>query len=247
MESIHKLSIAYGFKVIEDASHAVGGSYLGHPVGSCRFSDITIFSFHPVKIITTGEGGMAITNNADLASKMSLLRSHGVTRDPSQMSHVPDGPWFCQQTELGFNYRMTDLQAALGTSQHSRLYEFVSARNILAKRYTEKLDEFPVSVQKISDTAYSAYHLFVINFQDEIHVGARQSIFNYLHESGIGVNVHYIPVHTHPYYTDMGYNWGDFPASEDYYKSAITLPMFPDLTLENQNYVVDKLREAMHL
>ena len=247
MERIHELSLKYGFKIIEDGSHAVGGSYLEHPVGSCRYSDITILSFHPVKIITTGEGGMALTNNPHLASRMSLLRSHGITKDMASMSGDIDGDWSYQQIELGFNYRMTDLQAALGVSQYSRLANFVSARHELAERYTDKLTDFPVSIQKQSGGIYSAYHLFVINFQDEIHIKKRQLIFNHLRKAGIGVNVHYIPVHTQPYYKAMGFDWGDFPISEKYYQSALSLPMFSDLTFDEQDYVVNELRESLSI
>ncbi|MDA8735027.1 UDP-4-amino-4,6-dideoxy-N-acetyl-beta-L-altrosamine transaminase [Porticoccaceae bacterium] len=247
MERIRKLSLKYGFKIIEDASHAVGGSYLEHPVGSCHYSDITILSFHPVKIITTGEGGMALTNNPHLASRMSLLRSHGITKDLASMSGNIDGDWSYQQIELGFNYRMTDLQAALGVSQFRRLTKFVSARHELAERYTGKLTDFPVSIQKQSDRIYSAYHLFVINFQDEIHIKKRQLIFNHLRNAGIGVNVHYIPVHTQPYYKAMGFDWGDFPISERYYQSALSLPMFSDLTFDEQDYVVNELRESLSI
>lgn len=247
MEPIYKLSLKYGFKIIEDASHAVGGSYLKYPVGSCHYSDITILSFHPVKIITTGEGGMALTNNEQLASRMSLLRSHGITKDIDSMSGHIDGDWYYQQIELGFNYRMTDLQAALGVSQYSCLTNFVSTRNELAKRYIDKLKDFPVSIQKQSDGIYSAYHLFVINFQDGNHIKKRQLIFNHLRNAGIGVNIHYIPVHTQPYYKVMGFDWGDFPNSEKYYQSALSLPMFSDLTFDEQDYVVNKLREALSI
>ena len=245
MEAIHRLSLKYDFKIIEDAAHAVGGSYLGYPVGSCRFSDITILSFHPVKIITTGEGGMALTNNPDLARSMSLLRSHGITREHTEMVGESEGPWFYQQKELGFNYRMTDLQAALGTSQHKRLDEFVQVRNDLAIRYIDKLADLPINVQTLSDDIYSAYHLFVINLQDHDHIKSRQRIFVDLREAGIGVNVHYIPVHLHPFYKEMGFTSGDFPFAEKYYQSAITLPMFPTLTINNQDYVVKKLKESL--
>ena len=245
MEAIHRLSLKYDFKIIEDAAHAVGGSYLGYPVGSCRFSDITILSFHPVKIITTGEGGMALTNNPDLARSMSLLRSHGITREHTEMVGENEGPWFYQQKELGFNYRMTDLQAALGTSQHKRLDEFVQVRNDLASRYIDKLADLPISVQTLSDDIYSAYHLFVINLQDHDHIKSRQRIFVDLREAGIGVNVHYIPVHLHPFYKEMGFTSGDFPFAEKYYQSAITLPLFPTLTINNQDYVVKRLKESL--
>lgn len=247
MKSIHKLALKYGFKIIEDASHAVGGSYLDKPVGSCEYSDITIFSFHPVKIITTGEGGMALTNNSNLAHRMSMLRTHGITRNPDSMCDKSNGDWYYEQIDLGFNYRMTDIQACLGTSQFSRLKGFVNTRNKLAERYIRKLYELPISIQKLPNSVYSAYHLFVINLQEEEHVHKRQEIFKQLRIAGIGVNVHYIPVHTHPHFKSMGYNWGDFPVSEAYYQSAISLPMFPDLTHEEQDYVIEQLKLSMHV
>ena len=247
MRAIHKLSLEYGFKIIEDASHAIGGSYFDQPIGSCYFSDITIFSFHPVKIITTGEGGMALTNNSDLAHKMSLLRTHGITRDSDFMTDSSAGGWFYEQIDLGLNYRMTDIQACLGTSQLSRLELFVGSRNKLAERYLNTLKELPISFQKIPKKSYSAFHLFVINLQNEDHIKKRQVIFDYLRKSGIGVNVHYIPVHTHPYYKSMGYNWGDYPISEKYYNSALSLPMFSSLTDEEQDYVAKHLRISLDL
>jgi UDP-4-amino-4,6-dideoxy-N-acetyl-beta-L-altrosamine transaminase len=245
MKAIHELSKEYGFRIIEDASHAIGGRYLNESIGNCKYSDITILSFHPVKIITTGEGGMALTNNPDLARSMSLLRSHGITREHTEMVGENEGPWFYQQKELGFNYRMTDLQAALGTSQHKRLDEFVQVRNDLASRYIDKLADLPISVQTLSDDIYSAYHLFVINLQDHDHIKSRQRIFVDLREAGIGVNVHYIPVHLHPFYKEMGFTSGDFPFAEKYYQSAITLPLFPTLTINNQDYVVKRLKESL--
>jgi UDP-4-amino-4,6-dideoxy-N-acetyl-beta-L-altrosamine transaminase len=247
METIHKLSIQYGFNIIEDASHAVGGSYSGHSVGSCAYSDITVLSFHPVKIITTGEGGMAITNDPQLAEKMALLRCHGITRDAAKMSGDSHGDWYYEQIDLGLNYRMTDIQAALGASQYSRLDEFVAGRNRIATRYNERLADFPVSTQKGSPETCSAYHLFVIKLTQENHVRDRKHIFRSMREAGIGVNVHYIPVHTHPHYKKMGFNYGDFPEAERYYEAALSIPMYPDLTDKNQDYVLGTLRRSLDL
>ena len=247
METIHKLSIQYGFNIIEDASHAVGGSYSGHSVGSCAYSDITVLSFHPVKIITTGEGGMAITNDPQLAEKMALLRCHGITRDAAKMSGDSHGDWYYEQIDLGLNYRMTDIQAALGASQYSRLDEFVAGRNRIATRYNERLADFPVSTQKGSPETCSAYHLFVIKLTQEKHVRDRKHIFRSMREAGIGVNVHYIPVHTHPHYKKMGFNYGDFPEAERYYEAALSIPMYPDLTDKNQDYVLGTLRRSLDL
>lgn len=244
MKSIHQLSKQYNFKIIEDASHAVGGKYLDNAVGSCEFSDITVLSFHPVKIITTAEGGMALTNSKELANKMFLLRSHGITRDIEQMVDDSHGDWFYQQIDLGLNYRMTDIQAALGSSQYKRLDSFVAARNKIAERYKELLINMPLSVQEIIPSSYSSYHLFVIRL---IENSNKKQIFNHLRERGIGVNVHYIPVHTHPYYQKLGFAWGDFPESENYYKSAISIPMYPDLDKEKQDFIVTTLKTALEI
>ena len=244
MKSIHELSIKYGFKIIEDASHAVGGKFLDSPVGSCKYSDITVLSFHPVKIITTAEGGMALTNDKELAERMSLFRSHGITRDAAKMIDNSDGPWFYQQIELGLNYRMTDIQAALGASQYKRLDHFVIKRNEIAKRYIDNIGDMPIAHQSLTSSVYSAYHLFVIKLQKK---SLRKKIFNYLRNAGIGVNVHYIPVHTHPYYKNMGFDWGDFPESENYYHSAVSLPMYPDLDNEKQDFVIKTLNDAFKL
>ncbi len=247
MEAIYNLSIKYGFKIIEDASHAVGGSYFGNPVGSCTYSDITVLSYHPVKIITTGEGGMALTNDTDLAKKLVLLRSHGITRDAGIMSGESHGDWFYQQIDLGLNYRMTDIQAALGASQYARLDEFIANRNRIAMRYKDQLVDFPLTTQSVSLKIHSAYHLFVIMLTDEKHVKNRKLIFKSLREAGIGVNVHYIPVHTHPYYKKLGFNYGDFPEAEKYYQSAISIPMYPDLTIKDQDYVLKALKQSLDI
>jgi UDP-4-amino-4,6-dideoxy-N-acetyl-beta-L-altrosamine transaminase len=246
MEAISKLAKRYGFKVIEDASHAIGGGYQNKPIGSSTNSEITIFSFHPVKIITTGEGGMALTNNAKLASKMKLLRSHGVTRDPDLMTHEADGPWYYQQVELGFNYRITELQAALGNSQMARLNEYVEQRNQLAIKYDELLQHLPVITPWQDKANYSARHLYVIRLKlDQIHKTHRE-VFESLLEQGIGVNLHYIPVHTQPFYKQMGFKDGDFPNAESYYQEAISLPLFPKLSSEQQLKVVAALKMALN-
>jgi UDP-4-amino-4,6-dideoxy-N-acetyl-beta-L-altrosamine transaminase len=245
MEAIHKLSRQYGFCIIEDASHAIGGKYQGKFIGNGRYSDITVFSFHPVKIVTTAEGGMALTNSDALASRMNLLRSHGVTRDPDLMTHEPDGPWYYQQVDLGFNYRMTELQAALGISQMDRLDAFVARRHELAQRYDQLLADLPVTTPWQHPDSYSGLHLYVIRLQlDSISKSHRQ-VFESLRAQGIGVNLHYIPVHTQPYYQAMGFAADDFPEAMAYYREAISLPMFQGLADEQQDQVVRALRVAL--
>lgn len=245
MQAISKLSKKYGFKIIEDASHAVGGKYKNEFIGNCRYSDITIFSFHPVKIITTAEGGLALTNNDSLAEKMNLYRSHGVTRDIEQMTHEPDGPWYYQQVELGYNYRMTELQAALGLSQMQRLDEFVAKRHVLAKRYDKLLDRLPITLPWQHEDSYSGLHLYVIRLQLDKLNKSHLEVFEQLGNNGIGVNVHYIPVHTQPYYKHMGFKQGDFPNAEQYYSEAISLPMFPLMTEQQQDEVVEVLTKVL--
>jgi UDP-4-amino-4,6-dideoxy-N-acetyl-beta-L-altrosamine transaminase len=245
MQAIHALSQRYGFKIIEDASHAIGGKYQGEYIGNGRYSDITVFSFHPVKIITTAEGGMALTNDDQLAEKMNLHRSHGVTRDQNLMTHEPDGPWYYQQVELGYNYRMTELQAALGICQMERLDAFVARRHELAKRYDALLQELPVTTPWQHPDSYSGLHLYVIRLQlDKIGKTHRQ-VFEGLRGQGIGVNLHYIPVHTQPYYQNMGFKQGDFPEAELYYTEAISLPMYQGLVDEQQDQVVQALITAL--
>jgi UDP-4-amino-4,6-dideoxy-N-acetyl-beta-L-altrosamine transaminase len=241
MEAIHALSHKYGFRIIEDASHAIGGKYKSESIGNCRYSDITVFSFHPVKIITTGEGGMAVTNQPELHNVMVRLRSHGITRDPAEMSHSPDGPWYYQQIELGFNYRMTDIQAALGLSQLQRLDDLVARRHALAKRYNELLANIPVTVPWQHQDGYSGLHLYVIRLQKEGLKAGHRVVFERLRVGGIGVNLHYIPVYHHPYYARLGYQPSDFPEAERYYAEAITLPMYPGLTDAQQVEVVQRL------
>ncbi|ERM59169.1 Bacillosamine/Legionaminic acid biosynthesis aminotransferase PglE [Vibrio cyclitrophicus FF75] len=245
MESIAKLAKEYGFKVIEDASHAIGGQYHEQPIGNCKYSDITVFSFHPVKIVTTAEGGAALTNQKELADKMALLRSHGITRDPEMMTEASHGGWYYQQVDLGFNYRMTELQAALGVTQMQRLDEFVAARHVLSKRYNQMLSELPLVLPYQLENTYSGLHLFVIRLKlDEISLTHKQ-VFDALRENGIGVNLHYIPVHTQPYYQAMGFTEGEFPESERYYQEAISLPMFHGMTEEQQNTVVRVVTEIL--
>ncbi|NVC64586.1 UDP-4-amino-4,6-dideoxy-N-acetyl-beta-L-altrosamine transaminase [Vibrio sp. 05-20-BW147] len=245
MAVIAELAKEYSFKVIEDASHAIGGKYQGLPIGNCEYSDITVFSFHPVKIVTTAEGGAVLTNNKKLANKMSLLRSHGITRDPQLMQGEPHGGWYYQQIDLGFNYRMTELQAALGVSQMQRIDDFVSARHILSKRYNEILSTLPIVLPYQLEDTYSGLHLFVIRLKvDEISLTHKQ-VFDALRENGIGVNLHYIPVHTQPYYQSMGFSEGDYPESESYYREAISLPMFHTMTIEQQDQVKVALEKVL--
>ncbi len=245
MQAIHALSQRYGFRIIEDASHAIGGRYKNEPIGNCRYSDITVFSFHPVKIITTAEGGMALTNNAGLANRMALLRSHGITRDQAQMTHSPDGPWYYQQVELGFNYRMTELQAALGVSQMARLEAYVARRHVLAQRYDTLLADLPLTTPWQHPDNYSGLHLYVIRLRLGSFGKGHRAVFEVLREKGIGVNLHYIPVHTQPYYQRMGFETGDFPEAERYYAEAISLPMYPTMTEAQQDKVAHALREAL--
>lgn len=245
MAAIGRLAKRYGFFVIEDASHALGGRYQECPVGDCRYSDITVFSFHPVKIITTGEGGIAVTNDFELARKIALLRSHGITRDAEQMTHAPDGPWYYQQIELGFNYRMNDIEAALGSSQLKRLHAFVARRHELATLYRRYLSDLPVRWQRQPDDCYSAIHLFVIRLRSESIERPHADMFQRLRSAGIGINLHYIPVHLQPYYQNKGFKRGDFPKAESYYREAISLPMYPDLSERQIEQVCGVLKESL--
>lgn len=242
MKTVRALSRRFGFAVIEDASHAIGARYDGAPVGDCRYSDITVFSFHPVKIITTAEGGMAMTQDAALARRMERLRSHGITRDPADMTHESEGPWYYQQIDLGFNYRMTDMQAALGLSQMSRLDAFVDRRYRVAARYAEALAALPLSLPPAEPEGRSALHLYAVQ------VGAghdRRTVFEALRARDIGVNVHYIPVHLQPYYAALGFRPGHCPDAERYYAGAISLPMHPGLSEADQDRVIGALRDAL--
>ena len=245
MEKISILCSRFGIKIIEDASHAIGARYKAQRVGSCQYSDITVFSFHPVKIITTGEGGMALTNNFQLARKMRLFRSHGITRDRNLMSQPIDDAWYYEQNELGFNYRMTDIQAALGLSQMARLEQYISWRDFLATRYRTMLEKFPLTSQHGNAEGISSWHLYVICLNLKEITKTRSQVFDFLRDKGIGVNVHYIPVHTHPYYQKMGFKLGDFPVAEKYYSQAISLPIFPTLTEQQQDIVIEVLHEAI--
>lgn len=245
MRAIRALADKYDFKIIEDASHAVGGRYLDEPVGNCQFSDITIFSFHPVKIMTTGEGGALLTNDKMLADKVKLLRSHGMTRDEKLMMSPSEGGWYYQQVKLGFNYRITDLQCALGLSQIKRVDEFVKKRNTLVMRYNDKLKDLPLILPFVNSDCYSAYHLYVVQLDSNEALKKRKEVFDYLLANNIGVNVHYIPVHLQPYYQQFGFKLGDFPNAEIYYQHAITLPLYYDLREEDQDYVITKLKEIL--
>jgi len=246
MRAIHELSQRYGFKIIEDASHAIGGKYLGEPVGNCRYSDITVFSFHPVKIITTAEGGMALTNDDQLATRLGLLRSHGITRDPALMTREMDGPWYYQQVALGYNYRMTDLQAALGASQMDRLEQYVARRHVIADRYKQLLADLPLTLPWQHPDSYSAFHLYVIRLQLDKIKGTHLQVFEGLRSKGIMANLHYIPVHTQPYYQQFGFKEGDYPKAEQYYREAISIPIHPLLTEAEQDIVCNALYSLCH-
>lgn len=247
MAAIHALGQKYGFKIIEDASHAIGGQYKDEPIGNGRYSDITVFSFHPVKIITTAEGGMALTNSDELATRLGLLRSHGITRDPALMTEPMHGPWYYQQVTLGYNYRMTDMQAALGVSQMTRLTHYVERRHEIAQRYNELLADLPLTLPWQHPDSYSAYHLYVIRLQLGKIKTTHLQVFEALRTKDIMVNLHYIPIHIQPYYQQMGFNAGDFPESEQYYREAISIPMHPTLTEAEQDQVISTLRDAMSL
>ncbi len=247
MAAIHALSQKYGFKIIEDASHAIGGKYRDEPIGNGRYSDITVFSFHPVKIITTAEGGMALTNNYEIATRLGLLRSHGITRDPALMTQPMDGPWYYQQVALGYNYRMTDIQAALGVSQMTRLEYYVARRHDIAANYNRLLADLPITLPWQHPDSYSAYHLYVIRLQLDRVKTTHLKVFEALRAKDIMVNLHYIPVHTQPYYQRMGFKVGDYPEAEKYYSEAISIPMYPTLTDEEQMTVVQVIRAALTL
>ncbi len=240
LEAIADLADEFGFKVIEDASHAIGASYKDEPVGSCRWSAITIFSFHPVKIVTSGEGGMALTNDPELAWRMTMLRSHGITRDPDRMEAPNPPPWTYEQQMLGFNYRMTDIQAALGTSQMSRLDDWVGRRTALARRYDRLLGEFPLGTPRLKADRQSAWHLYVVR----IAAARRSAVFAAMRAAAIGVNVHYTPIHLQPYYRRMGFNLGQFPQAEAHGNEAMSLPLFPAMTEAMQDEVISALHEG---
>jgi UDP-4-amino-4,6-dideoxy-N-acetyl-beta-L-altrosamine transaminase len=240
MQQIATLCQPYGIRIIEDASHAIGGSYQQNKIGSCQFSDITVFSFHPVKIITTAEGGAALTKDMALAARMQLLRSHGITRNPDDMTEVSHGPWYYQQIDLGLNYRMTDLQAALGLSQLKRLDIFVNQRIEAVSNYSALLQNLALDLPQECSTGQSSWHLYIVRLHDE---NLRLSTFETLRAAGIGVNVHYIPIHTQPYYQKLGFQWGDFPQAEYFYSRIISLPLYADLTQKSQDYVASVLKK----
>jgi len=245
MEKIAQLSAKYGFKIIEDAAHGIGGSYQGQPVGSCQFSDMAVFSFHPVKIITTGEGGMILTNKEELYEKLIRLRTHGITRKVELMKEESHGPWYYQQLELGFHYRMSDIQAALGASQMQRLNEFISRRQFLAGRYDRLLQDLPLLLPWQHPDTKSSWHLYVIRLKlDKISKTHRQ-VFEELRQAKIGVNLHYIPVHTQPYYQQLGFQWGNFPNAEQYYREAISIPLYYGLKENNHERVVNTIRSIL--
>jgi len=241
MAVIHELGQEFNFSIIEDASHAIGGKYRDQPVGDCRFSDITVFSFHPVKIITTAEGGIALTNSAAAAERMARLRTHGITRESAQMENEPSGPWYYEQLELGYNYRMTELQAALGISQMSRLDSFVQRRNELAKRYDSLLEFLPVQCPTLISDSYSSWHLYPVRLKTDAIQRTHREVFEGMREAGIGVNLHYMPVHLQPYYRRRGFHAGQFPEAEAYGRDAISLPMYPALTETDQDRIVETL------
>ena len=245
MKRIHSLGKKYGFKIIEDASHAIGGRYLDQVIGGCHYSDITVFSFHPVKIITTAEGGLATTNDKDLFRRMQLFRSHGITRNPEYMTKESDGEWYYQQVDLGFNYRMTELQAALGVSQMKYLDKFVAVRHHLKERYDKLLNNLPLIKPHQSLDSYSALHLYPIQINLNEIKRTRREVFKYLRENEIGVNIHYIPVHTQPYFQNIGFKRGDYSNAERYYESAISIPIFHSLTIEMQDEVIGVLKKAL--
>ena len=244
MKKINQLSLEFGFKIIEDASHAVGAKYEGMPVGDCRYSDITVFSFHPVKIITTCEGGMCMTNDSKIAELLYRFRSHGITRQPSQMTKIPDGPWYYEQLELGLNYRINDVQAALGLSQMSRLDSFIKKRSKIAKRYNELLSDSIVKLPEINEKCSSSWHLYIIRVEENKFTTHRQ-LFEKFRTAGILVNIHYIPIYRQPYYKSLGFNKNRFPESEKYYKEAISIPIFPGLRENEQDKVVSLIKKPV--
>ena len=245
MREVAVLARRYGFRVIEDASHAIGGDYLGRKVGACDYSDIAVFSFHPVKVITTGEGGMLLCADASLHRAADLLRSHGVTRDVAAMDQAPDGAWYYQQVDLGFNYRMTDMQAALGLSQMQRIDAFIARRRAIARRYDEALAALPLGLPGRSALADSAWHLYVIQVDAARCGKSRKTVFDHLRSAGIQVNVHYIPVHLQPYYRRLGFRSGQFPVAEHYYSQAISLPLYAGLSEAQQTRVIDEVANAL--
>jgi len=245
MEQIYELSKRYNFKIIEDACHALGGSYKNKKIGSCEFSDMAIFSFHPVKTLTTGEGGMILTNNEELYEKLLSLRTHGITRKSKFMEGNSDGPWYYQQIDLGMNYRITDIQASLGISQLKRIDDFVSKRYELTQQYNKSLSGLPLILPYQHSDNYSAYHLYVVRLKLDKINKTRKEVFEFLRNKEIGVNVHYIPVHIQPYYKKQGFEYGQYPESENYYEEALTIPLHPSITEKEQHRVIDSLHEVL--
>lgn len=245
MKRMKALSEAYGFRLLEDASHAIGADYADGKVGNCAFSDMAVFSFHPVKIITTGEGGMVLTNDKMLYEKLNLYRSHGITRDTAKMSHESDGPWYYQQITLGYNYRMTDIQAALGASQMERIDAFVARRRSLVARYNTALQDFPVKTPYVMEGADPSWHLYIVRIDFANVTKTKQEIFAEMAQKGVALNLHYIPVHTQPYYEALGHRPEECPNAMDYYREALTLPLYPGLTDDEQDQVIEALREVL--
>ena len=243
MQEIYALSKRFKFKIIEDASHAIGGRYKGYPVGSCKYSDITIFSFHPVKIITTGEGGIATTNNIDLAKKIYKLRSHGITRDKNEMINDSHGEWYYEQQVLGYNYRMTDIQASLGISQLKRISAFIFKREKIAKKYNKEFEGLPIKVPEQNSYVSSSRHLYVIRVDNKNSKYNHSELFSQLRKMQIYVNIHYIPIHLQPYYKKLGFSYGDFPNAEEYYQEALSLPIYTTLKDEEQNYIIESIKK----
>lgn len=245
MRAIKKLSEEYGFTLLEDASHCIGADYADTKVGSCAYSDMAVLSFHPVKIITTGEGGMVLTNDAALYEQLYFYRSHGITRDPKHMTKKSDGDWYYQQVALGFNYRMTDIQAALGASQMDRLDAFVARRRALAARYDELLRDLPLRAPFVLEEAQPSWHLYIVRIDFDRVRKTKQQIFAEMREKGVALNLHYIPVHTQPYYEALGFHAEDCPAAVEYYREALTLPLYPCMTDAEQEMVAQALREVL--
>ena len=245
MKTMCALSKQYGFKIIEDASHGIGSKYNDKYVGGCQYSDITVFSFHPVKIITTGEGGVATTNNRALAKKIDILRTHGITKNKKDMINPSHGPWYFEQLELGFNYRMTDIHASLGINQMKSLKKFVTKRNSLARNYNNLLKALPLSTPEQSENTLSSFHLYIVRVDLKKLKNKKNKIFNLLRKKGIGVNVHYIPIHYHPFYQNLKFKKGYLPETEKYYEEALSLPIYPDLSFKDQKYIVNSLEEVL--
>jgi dTDP-4-amino-4,6-dideoxygalactose transaminase len=245
MERINDLSKKYSFKIIEDACHALGGSYKNKKIGSCVFSNMAILSFHPVKTLTTGEGGMILTNNEELYEKLLYLRNHGITRESKFMEGNSDGPWYYQQIDLGMNYRITDIQVSLGISQLKRIDDFVLKRHELAQQYNKSLSGLPLILPYQHPDNYSAFHLYVVRLKLDKINKTRKEVFGFLRKKGIGINVHYIPVHIQPYYKKQGFKYGQYPEVENYYEEAITLPLYPSMTKMEQNSVIESLYESL--